>query len=334
MEAVDECPVCRGRAREPLHLELQDLVFASPGRWNMYRCTECWCGYLDPRPTQSEIGRYYDNYYTHAPAHGGSTGSARSGLLARIRHSLGNGYRNWRFGTHLTPASRLGILAAAASPRLRRSVAYSLRDLRLGIGARVLDVGFGDGTFLRTAESAGWEAWGLDVDPVVVAAGRSAGLNVRLGGLGTVELPESFFDAITLCHVLEHLHHPRDALAHALRLLRPGGALWIDTPNLESLGHQWFGRDWRGLEPPRHLVVFSRQGLELVLRQTGFTVLQFFDRSDVARGMFSASREIREKRLAAVPAGISWPPAGVARLASKAFPRLAEFVGVLAERPA
>jgi hypothetical protein len=56
-------------------------------------------------------------------------------------------------------------------------------------------------------------------------------------------------------------------------LLRPGGTLWIATPNLDAAGHRMFGRDWLGLDPPRHLTVFTRSGLESVVSQAGFAAV-------------------------------------------------------------
>jgi hypothetical protein len=57
-------------------------------------------------------------------------------------------------------------------------------------------------------------------------------------------------------------------------MLRPGGRIWITTPNIGSWGHLRFGQDWIGLDPPRHLVVFSQDALRRLLREAGFVDLR------------------------------------------------------------
>jgi SAM-dependent methyltransferase len=147
-----------------------------------------------------------------------------------------------------------------------------IRHLPARPGGRLLDVGCGSGAFVRTMAELGWRAEGIDPDPAAVASARAAGLAVTAGTLEAIDDSEhgGAYDAITFSHVIEHLHDPAADLERARRLLRPGGMLWIATPNLESLGHRRFGRDWAGLDPPRHLVLFTRASLERLLRGAGF----------------------------------------------------------------
>jgi Methyltransferase domain len=97
--------------------------------------------------------------------------------------------------------------------------------------------------------------------------------------------------------VIEHLHDPAGDLRRIYGLLRPGGLMWIATPNLEALGLRRFGRDWLGLDPPRHLVLFTRASLERLLRETGFEPLPPPPASPHALQMFSQSAAIAEGRL-------------------------------------
>lgn len=156
--------------------------------------------------------------------------------------------------------------------RKRREVDRSFRCLpRLPCHAHVLDLGFGDAGFLLRVKE-GWTVSGADLDPVVVAAARDNGLtDVREGGLEAFADRKSYYDAITLAQVIEHVHEPRTTLEMAYSMLKPGGILWIDTPNLNGPGHERFGRHWRGLEPPRHLVLFHRQALINLAAEVGFT---------------------------------------------------------------
>jgi SAM-dependent methyltransferase len=156
-------------------------------------------------------------------------------------------------------------------PKRRWSAAATVRELPKRAGRpRLLDVGFGDASFLRAMGAAGWEVAGLEFDPKAVEAARDLGLEVAEATLETAPYEPGSFDAITLSHVIEHLHDPVAALKTCFRLLRPGGMLWLATPNLDSPGHRRFGANWFGLDPPRHLVLFNRRALERALGAAGF----------------------------------------------------------------
>lgn len=275
-----------------LYRALTDRVFfCAPGEWTLHQCVDCGCGYLDPRPTPETIHLAYQQYFTHSGPGKVSTDSL--GAPRRFRRALGNGYLNWRFGSALRPANKLGIVLAWLVPGKRRALEQKLRHLsRPAQGAQLLDVGFGSGVFLELARSAGWEVAGVDPDPVVVDATRQRGLNVRQGGIEAFADMPGEFDIITLGHVIEHLHDPRATLKEIHRLLRPGGRLWIDTPNIDSQGHERFGRHWRGLEPPRHLVLFGWSTLEGMLADEGFKVEQRIARYDVHQDMAAKSRAL------------------------------------------
>ena len=122
--------------------------------------------------------------------------------------------------------------------------------------------------------SAGWDVEGLEADPVAVTAARSSGLDVALGTLENGPHRPASFDAITLSHVVEHLHDPVSSLRACSRLLRRDGVLWLATPNLDSPGHRRFGENWFGLDPPRHLVLFGVAAIDHALTQAGFMALK------------------------------------------------------------
>jgi SAM-dependent methyltransferase len=121
----------------------------------------------------------------------------------------------------------------------------------------------------------GWEVHGLEPDPEACAVAAAAGIDVSLGTLADVSWPEGTFDAVTLSSVLEHLHDPRSAVAACRRLLAPGGTLHIVTPNVDALGALRFGVHWRGLEAPRHLVLFNRPALTRLLEASAFADVAF-----------------------------------------------------------
>src|SRR5262249_59216085 len=103
-----------------------------------------------------------------------------------------------------------------------------------------------------------------------VAIARAAGLDVEEGVIEEAPGVDGRYDAITLSHVIEHVHDPVGTLRACHRALRPGGTVWVLTPNLEAAGRRRFGRDWFPLEPPRHLTIFTAASLGLALERAGF----------------------------------------------------------------
>lgn len=267
LEHLGRCPLCGSVQRTVLHENLRDRIYHSaPGSWTLHRCEGCGCAYLDPRPTPETVERAYDQYFTHATEEVGITGSR----IERAKRNVLNGYLNREWGTSLSPASRVFGMHLPNSVKTLIDEGVMRNLPRPPGGRRLLDVGCGDGQFLSFARSAGWRIAGFDFDPKAIRIARSRGLDVRLGGFETTEHESEGFDAITVSHVIEHVHDPKGLLARCYQLLKPGGYFWIESPNVDSYGHSEFQRDWRGLEPPRHLQLFSWALLKRMLEEAGF----------------------------------------------------------------
>jgi len=263
------CPIC-GREGPVLHQEVRDHWFGTSGAWTLRRCANPGCGalWLDPTPRPEDLHLAYQTYYTHA--------AAPSPWVRRLRpiyRMIRQHYLAWRFGY---PRGRGGLLASALGPLLRLAPgAADLADitvmqLRAHPQGRVLDLGCGDGSRVRVLQSLGWNAVGLDFDEVAIAPGRQEGLDLRAGTLEAQSFDDGAFDAVTMSHLIEHVPKPEAILRECMRIMKPRGTLSILTPNAGGLGHAWFGRSWRGLEPPRHLQVFTRRALEMIVRRAGF----------------------------------------------------------------
>lgn len=294
LESVPDCPVCGEADRRLLQADLIDHVFrVAPGKWTLWKCAHCGSGYLDPRPTRHTLDLAYADYYTHRPPVTKSDYGSL-GLWRRLRRRLVNGYTNWRYSTRAVPAAPIGVvvmtLAIPSRRRLDREYRYLPRMPRGG--GRLLDVGCGNGSFLRIARSCGWSAVGVDPDPRAVAGCRAQGFEVLCGGIEQLAGQENRFDVITLNHVIEHLHDPVSILAGCHELLKPGGRLWLETPNIESSGLRRFGENWRGLEAPRHLVLFNYGSLCTALGSAGYANIERCPRPSAVRSLYKASRAL------------------------------------------
>jgi 2-polyprenyl-3-methyl-5-hydroxy-6-metoxy-1,4-benzoquinol methylase len=294
IEAVTHCPVCGDVNRETVHSDLIDNVFRiAPGKWTLWQCANCRSAYMNPRPTPDTIHLAYANYYTHQQVDG-KEDYASLCFFRKLRRRLINGYTNWRYSTANQQANALGVLAAFAIPTLKRALDRRYRHMpkRPKGGGRLLDVGCGDGSFLSLAKTCGWDVVGLDPDPKAVANASMRGLIVHEGGIEYYQGTKELFDVITLNHVIEHVYEPVSVLKTCHALLKPGGQLWVETPNIESFGHERFGRNWRGLETPRHLLLFNRRSLGQAFIDAGFSAPKDRARPSPCRRMFRKSFSI------------------------------------------
>ena len=277
LETLGHCPICQSAARTVLYDNLTDTLFrCAPGRWTLHACNGCGTAYLDPRPSATSIGKAYANYYTHSepaqPTSAKDGADWRSALRTFARANL-NSYRNARWQMALTPSNTWGRYVVPLVLPVRSLIEQQMRHMpsqppdRQG---RLLDVGCGNGAFLKMAQAAGWSVQGIDFDPIAVAEARRQGLAVDLGGIDQLAAQAQTYDWITCSHVLEHVHEPQQLLQSLHRLLRPGGTLWLQTPNLNSIGHRTYGRDWVGADPPRHLTLLTLTSLRSALEKAGF----------------------------------------------------------------
>lgn len=335
LEQVVACPLCGASARSTLHEGLQDHAFrTAPGRWTLCQCNACGCAYLDPRPNAATIGRAYERYYTHQDAPADSA-------FMRLRRRIADAYLNARYGTSYANAFPGGQYIARLFPRRRAYLDVSFaRHLGSAAGdnRRLLDVGCGNGVFLQFAAHLGWAAEGIDNDAAAVAAARAAGCVVTQGSLDELPFAKGSYRHVTLSHVIEHVHEPLKLLKQCFELLVPGGRLWLETPNLGSLGHRVFGAAWRGLEPPRHLVLFDQPSLTATLGAAGFSGVEFHAHPAVTTFIWEQSRMIARasgrstrgirSRLLATPLGVH-----VSELYEALHADESEFLTCIAFRP-
>ncbi|HEX5460835.1 MAG TPA: class I SAM-dependent methyltransferase [Steroidobacteraceae bacterium] len=262
--ARPECHLC-GSPGVPLYRDLSDSMFSAAGSWSISRCSNRGCGllWLDPMPLAEDLAMAYASYYTHgAPARTVGYRLGRSLYRAALDIAL------WVTGI---PSER------------RRSEAMFLGSSPPGA---LLDVGCGYGAFMSRMKARGWRVRGIDFDPQAARAARDLhGLEVQVGTLEGLTGTDSQFDVITANNVIEHVADPVDFLVRCRGLLRPGGRVILKTPNASGYGARRYGPAWRGLEPPRHLHIFTPPALSACARRAGLSVSSCFT-------SFGASEEI------------------------------------------
>lgn len=261
----ETCLLC-GAAGNILHENLEDLLFGVAGHWRMRRCQERDCGlaWIDPLPSEERLNAAYSGYHTHHLP-------ARPNIMRKAMRAT---YRSLQRFT----------------PFLESSVPLESMFLNGISPGRLLDVGCGSGTFLSQMSKSGWSVEGLETDAAAARIARElSGIPVKMGTIECAGYPAESFDAVTLSHVIEHVADPVAVLRECWRVLRSGGAITVTTPNLESLAHTHFHSCWRGLEPPRHLQVFSMASLRKCAVDAGIPKPRLSTSAGRASGLYLGS---------------------------------------------
>lgn len=164
-------------------------------------------------------------------------------------------------------------------------------QLAPGCKGDLLDVGCGNGSFLKEAEKIGFRVAGVDFDTHCVETARKKGLDVYCGTVAeAVESRPDWraaFDAVTFFEVLEHQEDPAGFVQSVKKLLRPGGYIALSVPNRRRLGNVvlrvLYRIGWSSDQiyrcstldlPPHHLVWWSAPVLERFLARMGFTEIK------------------------------------------------------------
>ena len=158
---------------------------------------------------------------------------------------------------------------------------------------RWLDVGCGAGTLLEAVRGRGWDAVGTEVSMSGAEAVRAKGFEVHAGELQELELEHESFDVLSLVEVVEHVPAPRQLLADARALLRPGGVLYVTTPHGRGISARLLGTSWSVVIPPEHLQLFSLAGLKSAAAGAGLDTVRLRTQAVNPSELLSALRRNR-----------------------------------------
>lgn len=228
------CPVCGSLNINPLQGVRDHSV--SKEEFVIWFCSDCTLRFTQDVPDENSIGDYYQSadYISHTNTDKGLVNKT----YQRVRKRTLNQKANLIIGETKQRGS-------------------------------ILDVGAGIGAFLSVMKERQWEVKGIEPDAGARSKAKELfGLDLSdTNGFSTLQ--DQQFDAITLWHVLEHVHDLHPYMEKLKGLLKPEGKLFIAVPNYQSLDASIYKSYWAAYDVPRHLYHFSPKSIEVLLQKHG-----------------------------------------------------------------
>lgn len=238
MIVYTSCPNC-GDTNISKVLAAKDHT-VSKEEFEIWECKNCTLRFTQNIPDQENIGRYYqsENYISHS--------DTSKGLINNLYHKV----------RKRTLVQKKKLIEKATKKKT----------------GNILDVGAGTGAFLNTMKNANWNCTGIEPDKNA----REKALELYHINLKEAEklysLPPETFDAITLWHVLEHVHELHKYVEQLKNLLSKDGKLFIAVPNYTSGDEKIYDEFWAAYDVPRHLYHFSPKAMQDLLNRHGLKV--------------------------------------------------------------
>ncbi len=235
------CPVCESANIKNVLAAKDHTV--SGETFDIMECDSCSLRFTQDAPDVASIPSYYkaEDYISHT--------DTSKGLINRV-------YKSIRKRTLVR----------------KRKLVQDLTGVKNG---NLLDLGSGTGSFVNEMKQSGWKVTGLEPDEDArKTALQLYGLNLS-GTNDFYQLSSDSFDAITLWHVLEHVHDLSGYVRHLKNILKTKGKLFIAVPNYTSLDAWIYKEYWAAYDVPRHLYHFSPASMRSLMEKHGLKIIDY-----------------------------------------------------------
>jgi 2-polyprenyl-3-methyl-5-hydroxy-6-metoxy-1,4-benzoquinol methylase len=202
------------------------------------KCTSCNLIFTNPRPEEESIDKYYqsEDYISH--------------------QNKGNNFTNiiYKWVRNITIKNKIRWLNKYSENK-----------------GSLLDIGCGTGYFLQAAKNAGWQTQGIEPNNTAREIAKKQKIKVKKD-LSNLK-KEKKFSAISLYHVLEHIHQLRKTGKKIVDLLEDTGTIFIAVPNHRSFDAKKYGTYWAAYDVPRHLYHFNQETIAKFADEMGLKII-------------------------------------------------------------
>lgn len=232
------CPCCNSASIKEVLIAKDYTV--SKENFGIWHCNNCTVRFTQDIPDAESIAPYYsaEAYVSHT--------DTKEGLVNKLYH----------------------IVRGFTLKSKQQLIVQQTQEQR----GNLLDIGAGTGAFAQTMIQAGWQVTGLEPEESARIIAKQK-YNLQLQNPDVLfQLNHQQFNAITMWHVLEHVHDLHTYLEKCYELLKPNGLLFIAVPNYTSADEAIYKQHWAAYDVPRHLYHFSPKSIDLLASSKNFTV--------------------------------------------------------------
>ncbi|MCH6199148.1 class I SAM-dependent methyltransferase [Aquiflexum sp. LQ15W] len=235
-ERLNKCPLCKSGIFLN-HTEIKDFS-VSQEKFILCKCTSCDLVFTNPRPDKDNISKYYlsEDYISHQ--------NKATNFINLL----------YKFVRNITIKKKVSWLNQYTHEK-----------------GSLLDIGCGTGYFLSAAKKSGWKTLGIEPNKTARNITKDKNLKVK-SHLDQLKEDEKF-DAISLYHVIEHVHTLKRTGKKITTLLKENGTVFIAVPNINSYDAKKYGSFWAAYDLPRHLYHFNQSTMQTFANQIGLKII-------------------------------------------------------------
>lgn len=233
------CPVCSSpkiaASRSICDYSVSKKVFP------VWSCNDCSHLFTQDVPAQNEIGPYYasEAYISHS--------DTKEGFFNKAYH----------YARDLMLDKKRGLLEARHS----------------GSG-QLLDIGSGTGYFMNCMQQAGWQTLGIEADPGARKYSQEK-FELDVQDVDKLdEIPADSKNAVSMWHVLEHVHELQHYMQRIHQILKADGSFFVAVPNCTSSDAVHYETEWAGWDVPRHLYHFTPDSMQRLAEINQFEIVE------------------------------------------------------------
>lgn len=258
------CRVCQNKNNNTL-FTIREMLYGTKEEFTYFECDTCNSLQIQNIPVNMSV-YYPSGYLGDWQEHVDDTpiGPLRSFLRQQRVHYL------------LYGKSIIGRFASMLGEDYFNYDWNWFRSAGISTNSRILDVGCGPGVLLKSLQRQGFSnLHGLDP----FQDWTFPGLGIKKCQLNELS---GTYDFIMLHHSFEHMPNPLQALESLKRLCSPSGKILIRIPVANCYAWKNYGVNWYQIDAPRHLVIPSVSGMQILAKQAGLTLFKVeFDSNEM-----------------------------------------------------